>query len=234
MQGETHTRFDERIFLMTTPVTEDFHTRLAALGDFWERIDFPNGVTVGPGRNKEILWRDYLSHYIDKASLTGKSVLDIGCNAGGNLVEIAKANPARLVGLEANTTFYKQALFVVEQLGIDADVRQYRISPDKAASDYAADLGRFDVIFLLGVVYHLNRKTNLGILRYIRENCDACYFSSQLFTSDKRHQVDWDLTREGHEDLFREAGFTSFSTIYEKKDTDNWSGLTNQWYFEAR
>jgi UDP-glucose 4-epimerase len=226
-----------KTFPKNTNVSEDFKTRLDALGDFWERIDFPNGVTVGPGRNKEILWRDYLSHYIDKALLTGKRVLDIGCNAGGNLVEIAKANPAQLVGLEANTTFYNQALFVVEHFAIDAEVRQYRISQNKVASDYAADLGRFDVIFLLGVVYHLNRMTNLGILRYIRENCENCYFSSQLFSSERRHQVDWELTREGHEDLFREAGFTTFTTfttIYEKKDTDNWSGLTNQWYFEAR
>ncbi len=218
---------------MAPTAHEDFQARLNALGDFWERIEFPNGVTVGPGRNKEILWRDYLSHHINKSSLTGKKVLDIGCNAGGNLVEIAKAKPARLVGLEANTTFYNQARFVTEQFGIDAEVRQYRLAPEKVCEDYATDLGRFDVIFLLGVIYHLNRKTNLGILRYIRENCDKCYFSSQLFTSDKRHGVDWDLTREGHEDLFREAGFTDFVTIYEKKDSDNWSGLTNQWYFEA-
>lgn len=219
---------------MTDAASHEFQARLSALGEFWERIEFPNGVTVGPGRNKEILYRDYLSPYIDKASMTGKSVLDIGCNAGGNLVEIAKANPARLVGIEANTTFYNQAIFVVEQFGIDAQVRQYRIAPEKVASDYAADLGRFDIIFLLGVVYHLNRKTNLGILRYIRENCDTCYFSSQLFSSEKRHRVDWDLTRQGHQDLFREAGFNDFTTIYEKKDTDNWSGLTNEWYFEAR
>jgi 2-polyprenyl-3-methyl-5-hydroxy-6-metoxy-1,4-benzoquinol methylase len=219
---------------MANTITTDFHERLDTLGDFWERIEFPNGVTVGPGRNKEILWRDYLSNYIDKASLAGKSVLDIGCNAGGNLVEIAKAHPSRLVGLEANAVFYKQALFVVEQFGIEAEVRQYRITPEKVASDYVAELGQFDVIFLLGVIYHLNRKTNLGILRYIRDNCEHCYFSSQLFSSDKRHRVDWDLTREGHEELFREAGFSTFTTIYEKKSTDTWSGLTNQWYFEAK
>lgn len=211
-----------------------FTTRLEALGEFWERIDFPNGVSVGPGRCKEILWRDYLSPYIDKSSLSGKSVLDIGCNAGGNLVEIAKAGPSRLVGLEANLTFYNQALFVVKEFGVDAEIKQYRISPEKLASDYAADLGRFDVIFLLGVVYHLNRAANLGILRYIRENCDSCYFSSQLFSSPKRDKIDWDLTREGHEELFRDAGFSEFHSIYEKKESDNWSGLTNQWYFEAR
>ena len=78
-----------------------FTSRLATLGDFWERIEFQNGVTVGKFRCKKNLWRDYLSHYIDKSSLSGKNVLDIGCNAGGNLIEIAKAEPARLVGLEA-------------------------------------------------------------------------------------------------------------------------------------
>jgi len=208
-----------------------FTDRLDELGDFWEGITFPNGVSVGPGRNKEILWRDYLSHYIDAKTLTGKSVLDIGCNAGGNLVEIAKANPSRLVGLEGNPKFYQQLLFVIEQFDIDAEALEYRC--DKEPSEYTSDLGKFDVIFLLGVVYHQSRKRNLGLLQYIRENCDRCYFSSNFFTSDKRPGVDWNLTREGHEDLFREAGFNTLTTIYEKKDTDNWLGLTNQWYFEA-
>jgi hypothetical protein len=143
--------------------------------------------------------------------------------------------PAQLVGLEANTTFYNQALFVVEQFGIDATVRQYRLAPEKSAEGYAADLGRFDVIFMLGLVYHLNRKANLGILRYIRNNCDTCYFSSQLVASKERPNVDWDVTEEGHAKLFREAGFeTLTTTIYRKQDSDDWSGLTNQWYFEAR
>lgn len=146
----------------------EFSTRLAELGDFWEKINFPNGVSVGAGRNKEILWRDYLSTHIPPSTLAGKSILDIGCNAGGNLIEIAKAGPSQLVGLEANIKFYNQAKFVVDQFGIDASVRQYKISPDKTPEEYATDLGKFDIIFMLGVVYHLNRTTNISILKYIK------------------------------------------------------------------
>ena len=71
--------------------TSQFNEKLQALGDFWERIEFPNGVVVGPGRSKTLLWEQYLSRYIDRDSLKGKSVLDIGCNSGGNLIELSKA-----------------------------------------------------------------------------------------------------------------------------------------------
>lgn len=217
---------------------EEFKTRLAGLGDFWESIEFPNGVVVGRGRSKLILWRDYLAPKIDKSTLMGKSILDIGCNAGGNLVELAQASPARLVGLESNDKFLKQAEFVLQQFRISAELIKYKIQSNKTVRDYATDLGRFDVVFMLGVVYHLNRKTNLGVLRYIRENSERCYFSSQTFSPDnmksQRSNIDWDLTKEGHVGLFREAGFDDLKTIYEKKDSDNWQGLTNKWYFEAR
>lgn len=218
---------------MSITARDEFDKNLSELGDFWEHIDFPNGVSVGPGRNKSILWERYLSKSVEASNLEGKSVLDIGCNAGGNLVEIAKSKPSRLVGLEANTTFFNQAKFVVEEFQINADVFQYKISPNKSSSEYQADLGYFDVIFMLGVVYHLDRKTNVGILKYIKQNCQTSYFSSQLFSTDQRAGVDWELTKEGHLDLFKEAGFSDLKTIYEKKESDDWSGLTNQWYFEA-
>lgn len=212
---------------------KSFADSLRDLGPFWEQIEFPNGTIVGPGRSKALLWKKYLSHYIGQEKLAGKSILDIGCNAGGNLVELAKNNPSRLVGVEANLDFHKQAVFVIDAFKINAEVKHYRVAPNKTPQDYADDLGTFDIIFLLGVIYHLNRDTNLNLLRYIKQNCHTCYFSSQLFASDKRTGVDWELTHAGHEALFREAGFTSLTTIYEKTDLDDWSGLTNQWYFEA-
>ena len=87
---------------------------------------------------------------------------------------------------------------------------------------------------MLGVVYHLNYETNLNILKYIRGNCKKCYFSSHLFSSGKRPNVDWEITKDGHLALFQDAGFQELITCYEKQESDDWSALTNQWYFEAR
>ncbi|WP_411037303.1 DUF1698 domain-containing protein [Shinella sp. BYT-45] len=212
----------------------EFKEKLNELGDFWERIEFPNGVVVGPGRNKELLWKKYLSKHISKESLSGKKVLDLGCNAGGNLIEIAKACPSRLVGVEGNEKFYNQAKFVVKTFSIDAEVLHYRISSDTPPEKYAKDLGKFDVIFYLGVLYHLTRRANLNILRYIRQNSQRSFFSSQLFMSEARSNVDWELTEDGHRKLFEEAGFSEIITIHKKTESENWSALTNQWYFEAK
>jgi 2-polyprenyl-3-methyl-5-hydroxy-6-metoxy-1,4-benzoquinol methylase len=210
-----------------------FEAELAELGKFWERIDFPNGKSVGPGRNKKILWENFLDPYVSMNGLKGKSILDIGCNAGGNLVELSRVEPKRLVGLEANDTFLRQAKFVMEQFDVNAEILKYKISPEKTEIDYASDLGEFDVIFCLGVIYHLDYRSNLEMLKYVRNNCRKCYFSTQLFSTEKRPNIDWSLTKNGTKALFLDAGFEFLVDIYEKKETDDWAGLTNQWYFEA-
>lgn len=212
----------------------EFNDKIKDLGKFWEIIEFPNGVTVGPGRSKSILWKKYLVPYIDPNSIRGKTVLDIGCNAGGNLVELSKFGPSRLVGIESNQTYYKQALFVVQEFGIDAEVLNYEIDDKKTVADYTNDLGKFDIIFSFGIIYHIKYEINIKLLQYIRKNCKTCYFSSQLFTSKNRPYIDWPQTKKGHEDLFKESGFTAINTIYEKKEGDDWSGLTNEWYFEGK
>ena len=205
---------------------------MASLGDWWEGISFTENVGVGPGRNKKLLWKKYFAGKFCRSDFGGKSILDMGCNAGGNLIELSYYSPKRLVGIDANSNFIKQAEFVKHWFSLDCTVREYRLSPDKTKIDYAVDLGYFDVIFCLGIIYHLDRKTSLEMLKYIKENSQRAIVSTQLFASDYRPQVDWDVSRLGTIGLIAEAGFAGVKDIYIKSEVDDWSGLTNQWYFE--
>ncbi len=212
--------------------TAGLQAEIDRLNPWWENINFSDEVRTGPGRNKHILWRDYLSPHLPPADFFQKSILDMGCNAGGNLIELSSFHPSRLVGIDANPLFISQAEFVRHWFSLDCDIRQYKFQPQKSHADYQSDLGYFDVIFCLGIIYHLDRKTNLELLTYIRLNSARSILSTQIFNTDKRAKVDWDVSREGTLSLVRDAGFSDIRDIHNKSDTDNWSGLTNQWYFE--
>ena len=82
--------------------------------------------------------------------LTGKSVLDVGCNGGFYCVEAKRRGARRVLGVDGQRQHIRQALFVRKVLGLDLEFRRfsvYDLDPDTA--------GRFDITLALGLVYHL-------------------------------------------------------------------------------
>lgn len=84
------------------------------------------------------------------AELAGKSVLDVGCNAGFYCVETKRLGARRVLGVDGQRQHVRQGLFVRKALGLDIEFRRFSV--------YDLDpkvLGRFDVTLALGLVYHL-------------------------------------------------------------------------------
>src|SRR2546423_14047682 len=84
------------------------------------------------------------------ADLTGKSVLDVGCNGGFYCVEAKRRGAARVLGVDGQRHHIRQALFVRKVLGLDLEFRRlsvYDLTPET--------VGRFDIALALGLVYHL-------------------------------------------------------------------------------
>ena len=183
-----------------------------------------------------------LSSYIRPEQLFKKSVLDIGCNAGGNLIELAKYKPSTLVGIDHKEIYTRQTAFVLKQCGVDARVMRTSISHEKVAKDYAQELGRFDVVFCLGVIYHLSaRKTVVELLKYLHQNANLVIVSNQLINPSgfskaaKQRKYDhWSpSTRAGVLDVVKEAGYSRCKDIYYEPHIKTWpQHLTNNWYFE--
>lgn len=81
--------------------------------------------------------------------LSGKSVLDVGCNAGFYSVRAKERGAARVLGLDAQRHQIQQALFVRRVLGLDIEFERmsvYDLDP--------RTMGQFDVVLALGLVYH--------------------------------------------------------------------------------
>src|SRR5215210_3442625 len=64
----------------------------------------------------------YFQHAVP-ADLSGKSVLDIGCNGGFYSFEMKRRGAARVLAVDHDPTYLAQARFARDQLGLDVDIR---------------------------------------------------------------------------------------------------------------
>ncbi|HEY6190435.1 MAG TPA: DUF1698 domain-containing protein [Pyrinomonadaceae bacterium] len=81
--------------------------------------------------------------------LSGKSVLDVGCNAGFYSIEAKRRGAASVLGVDAQRHHIEQAKFVRRVLGLDIAYRRMSV--------YDLDprvIGTFDLTLALGLIYH--------------------------------------------------------------------------------
>lgn len=120
------------------------------LGPWFQNFDLM-GVKTAPehflGDYPAVKWRKF-SHALP-ADLSGMSVLDIGCNAGFYSIEMKKRGAERVLGIDTDDDYLKQARFASKVLGFEVEYRRLSVYDVK-------DLGlRFDLVLFMGVIYHL-------------------------------------------------------------------------------
>jgi tRNA (mo5U34)-methyltransferase len=121
------------------------------LGDWFQNLDL-YGVRTAPahflGDFPMIKWKRF-AHVIPE-DLTGKSVLEIGCNAGFYAFEMKRRGASRVVGIDFDDYYLNQARFAAEVLGFeDVDFRRMSVY------DVGALREKFDIVLFMGLVYHL-------------------------------------------------------------------------------
>ena len=92
-------------------------------------------------------WRSF-AHAIS-ADLTGKSVLDIGCNAGFYSLEMKRRGAARVVGIDSDPSYLAQARFAAEVVGAEIEFRELDVYQIAKLQE------KFDLVLFMGVLYHL-------------------------------------------------------------------------------
>ena len=125
---------------------------LAELGPWFHNLHLPDGTQTAPGHRlgdfPAVKWRDFKD--LIPQDLSGRTALDVGCNAGFYSFELAKRG-ADVVAIDTEERYLNQARWAARQYRLKGSVRFER----KQVYDLARDERRFDIIFFLGVFYHL-------------------------------------------------------------------------------
>ena len=135
--------------MITAAGSSELEERIRALGPWFHDLDL-GGVRTAPqhplGNFLEDLWTQVEPAF--PTDMTGKTVLDIGCNAGFYSLQLHDRG-ARVTGIEHDPHYLAQARFAAEVLGADIEYLQMDV--------YDVDrLGRqFDYVLFMGVLYHL-------------------------------------------------------------------------------
>ena len=135
---------------MSEWTTERIRERAEALGPWFHNMEL-RGVRTAPehflGDYPQVKWQSFRDSL--PADLTGKTVLDIGCNAGFYSMEMKRRGAARVLGVDFDEDYLAQARFASEVEGMDIEFRQLSVY------DVGTLAERFDVVFFIGVFYHL-------------------------------------------------------------------------------
>ena len=202
------------------PDDRDLKARIEALGPWFHNIDL-GGTWTAPdhflGNYPAQKFRHFAPHLPE--DMSGKSVLDIGCNAGFYSIEMKKRGAGRVLGVDSDDRYLAQARLASETLGFD-DIEFAKLD----VYDVGAIGERFDFVIFMGVLYHLRHP--LLALDLIREHVagDMLLFQSMQRGSNEilPLEEDYDFFDTAP---FDEAGYPKMHFI-ERRYAGDW---TNWW-----
>ena len=197
---------------------ESIRHRVEGLGQWFHNLDL-NGVQTAPnhflGDYPAAKWRRF-AHAIP-ADLHGRTVLDIGCNAGYYSIEMKRRGADRVVGIDTDDRYLEQARFAASVCGTEIEFRRL------STYDVALLGDRFDLVLFLGVLYHLRHP--LLALDLLREHVakDAMVVQSMLRGSAEVEPLADDYSFWQTE-IFESPGFPKLSFIEKEYSADptNW------------
>jgi tRNA (mo5U34)-methyltransferase len=201
------------------PTPDELRRRAEALGPWFHNIDLGHGVWTAPdhflGDYPAVKWRRF-AHAIPD-DLSGRSVLDIGCNGGFYAMEMKRRGADRVLAVDFDEDYLAQARFAADLSGLDIEFRRLSVY------DVAALRERFDLVLFMGVFYHLRHP--LLALDLIHEHVarDLLVFQSMQRGSGAVEPVadDYDFVETDH---FDRPGYPKMHFIEKNyaHDPTNW------------
>lgn len=134
---------------------------------FGEEIDHPNSR-----------WLEIANAVPE--NLEGKSVLDIGCNAGYIALKAKSFGAKRVVGIDLKQGYIDQAKFCAEVKNVDIEYRLLDIGKLSQLKE------QFDLVFCVGILYHC--KDLLGAVKSV-----ADVTKEQLILETAMHHTESEL-----------------------------------------
>jgi tRNA (mo5U34)-methyltransferase len=129
---------------------EKVEKRVRELGTWFHNMSL-RGVQTAPdhflGDYPAVKWQRFARSI--PADLSGRSVLDIGCNGGFYSIEMKRRGAARVLGIDSDDDYLAQARFAAEVNELDIEFRRMNVYDVPSLGE------KFDIVLFLGVFYHL-------------------------------------------------------------------------------
>lgn len=191
--------------------------RIAELGDWFHNLNL-HGVQTAPnhflGDFPNVKWQS-ISRDIPE-DLSGATVLDVGCNGGFYSIQMKRRGAARVLGIDVEDRYLKQARFAAETLGLEIEFQK--------CSVYDVDRvpGKFDFVFFMGLFYHL-RYPLYALDKLVKKIGSTLIFQSMTRGSEtprewKENYPFW------NKEIFKDPDFPAMYFIEKKYSDDptNW------------
>lgn len=207
---------------------DQIRRRVAELGQWFHNLDL-GGVKTAPnhflGDYPEVKWQRFASSIPE--DLTGKSVLDVGCNAGFYSIQMKRRGANRVVGIDSDEKYLEQARFAAKVSGAEIEFRN--LSVYRVAELHE----KFDLVLFMGVLYHLRHPLLALDLLHEHAVADLLVAQSMLRGSSESIDVPPDFPFWESE-LFENEKFPCMYFVEKRyaNDPTNW-WIPNRACFEA-
>jgi tRNA (mo5U34)-methyltransferase len=197
----------------------EIESKVKELGSWFHNLDL-KGVQTAPGHflgdYPSVKWRGF-RHAVPQ-DLTGKSVLDIGCNAGFYSIEMKKRGAARVVAIDSDDKYLDQARFAASVHEMEIEFRKMSVYEVPQLRE------TFDLVIFMGVLYHLRHPLLALDLLHDHVTKDLLLFQSMQRGSKQSYPVKenylfWET------DMFDDDDFPKMHFIEHEYSND----CTNWW-----
>jgi tRNA (mo5U34)-methyltransferase len=198
--------------------TSEIQQRVKTLGPWFHNLDL-HGVKTAPthflGDYPALKWRRF-SHALP-SDLRGRTVLDIGCNAGFYSIEMKRRGADRVLGIDCDAEYLAQAKFAGEVSGLEIEFQKLSVYDVGSLGE------KFDLVLFMGGLYHLRHP--LLALDLIHEHVSR---DMLVFQSLQRGNTDVDPLENDYafweKDHFDSPGYPKLHFVEQRyaDDPTNW------------
>lgn len=187
-------------FLLDTRWTPEQHQAIVQTMASWKTFRYHNiiltdrnGKTVrSNGCNDPHVVLRGLDHFGFPQDLTGKTVLDIGCNLGFYAFAAKLRGAKKVVGFDISPDYIQEASYLRDQLGFSADEVEFRAQD---GNNLARQGEQFDVVINVGVLYHIENP--VFFLRQVSEvTREMMLLESEMLIDSTYTEYSWFIEKE--------------------------------------
>lgn len=197
----------------------EIQKEIEELKPWFHNLHLPGSVETAPdhwlGDFPNFKWKE-IAPFIPE-DLSGWKVLDVGCNAGFYTFQLAKRG-ADVLGIDVDSHYLKQAEWAAEKQGLQNKTR-FRLMQ---VYDLAKEKESFDLIWFMGVLYHL-RYPLLALDILSERNSNMMVFQTLSMPGNEVITDTYDRDINDRNDLVKE-GWPKMAFIEHKfsGDPTNW------------